>query len=77
MMCTHDRAVWRGSSWGVSVVKIVAERDREVLDVELEAETGPVARKPEGFSVLQESERAISALEAKVDGSERRRLKDR
>jgi hypothetical protein len=76
-MCTHDRAVWRGSSWGVSVVKIVVERDREVLEVELEAEAAPAARKPEGFSVLQESERAISALEAKVNALERRRLKDR
>ena len=76
-MCTHDRAVWRGSSWGVSVGNIVAGRDREVLDVELEAETGPAARKPEGFSVLQESEGAISALEAKVNALERRRLKDR
>lgn len=59
------------------MVKIVAERDQEVLDIELEAETGPAARKLGGFSVLQESERAISALEAKVNALERRRLKDR
>lgn len=74
-MLTH-RAVWRGSSWGASVGKINAESDRDIPDFDFEAERGLDAAKSEGFSVLQESEKAISALEARVNSLERRRIRE-
>jgi hypothetical protein len=76
MLCAHACAVWRGRSWGATVVKINAERDREVQDDDVEADRGRRTAKPEQFSVLQESERAISSLEAKVNALERRRLRE-
>ena len=55
--------------------KIKAERDREFHDLDFEDESGLAARKSEGFSVLQESEKASADLEARVNALERRRSK--